>query len=144
MPERVAIDELVMNEVERPGLVRPGHYSALFPMSRHPAATRSFGFQSKAFLPIEPVNEVAPGAPSFPLQQDVDPPLAIADARADDLMHALAQFRTGITSKRLALGGAMLACQGTGPALAVAVTCRHIPDTLFHERWPGNSSDRTS
>ena len=120
------------------------HGSSLFPMSRHLAAARPFGFQSKAFLPVEPVNEVAPSTPSFTLQQDVNPPVAIVDARADDLVHTLTQFRTRITPQRLALGGAMLACQGTGPTLAVAVTRRHTADNLFHERWPGSFFDRTS
>lgn len=82
--------------------------------------------------------------PAIALQHDMHAPIAIADPRRDNLMHALTQRRTRIARARLALGRPVLTCQLAGLALAVAVGRRHIGHNLLHERWPGNFFDSTS
>lgn len=69
---------------------------------------------------------------------------AINNAHADNLRHALASFHSRIPLAGFAPHKAILACQCTGPAFAVAVTCRSIGNNLFHERWSGNFFARTS
>jgi hypothetical protein len=70
----------------------------------------------KAFFAIQPVDQVLAHRPAFPTQHDLEASAAVTDTGLNDLPPALAKFEARVSNARLALGGTVLARQGTGPS----------------------------
>ena len=136
--ELLAVAQLVMDEVQTPRFVGTLWLAPDLAVHHHLASPRLLGAQRETLFTIQTVDDIATHLPAFALEQDMDPPITIADPRRDDLVHALAQFEPWIARTWLALGRTMLPRHLTGPALAVAVRRHDIGYNILHERWPGN------
>ena len=140
----LAVAQLIVDEVQAPGLVGTCRTAPRFSMHHHLATTRAFAAKGKTFLTIQAIDRVPTNRQTIALQHDVDATVAVTDTRLHDLMHPLPDRQPRIAGAGLSLRRSVLTRQRTGPAIAVAMTIRHVGDNLFHERRPWNFFDRTS
>ncbi|MEY9470890.1 hypothetical protein ABH992_003289 [Bradyrhizobium yuanmingense] len=81
--------QLVMDEVHRPGLVRPRRRPAIIAQFGLDPALRRFVAQLQAQFAIDPPRLVLAMAPAFTTQQDVNTTITVADTNMADLLDLL-------------------------------------------------------
>src|SRR3981081_403796 len=127
--EATAVGELVRYEVERPAVVgrhrnqhrRPGPDRALAPAT---AAHR------KLFFPVEPEQLLVVDHVTFPLEQDMQAPIAEAAAFMGDRLHALAKAGIVRPGRLVSHGHAAAADGFTRPPFAHPVGIHETRDSF--------------
>lgn len=102
--ELLSVAQLIVDEVEAPGLIRTRGPTASFSMHHHLASARPFGPQRQALFAIQPVDQVLADSPAFTFEQDVNTSIAIPNPRPSDLLHPLPDLGTWVANAGFALG----------------------------------------
>ena len=95
--ELLTVTEFIVDEVKAPCLIRTLRLDAGFAMDNHLASARPFSAQYQAFFPVKPIIEIATNIPACTSEHNMNTPVAIPNARSNNLMHTQPNCRTRIS-----------------------------------------------
>ncbi len=102
-PDGSAVEQLVRHEVLGPDLVGSLCPRTSLAVAPGPLAPRQLGPDRQAFLGVEPVDPLVVHNPSFPPQQHVQAPVAVAHPHRGQVLQPHPQRRLGIAPGPVAL-----------------------------------------
>jgi len=129
-PDLAAGRKLVMDKVHGPGLVRPGGITAVVAQLRLDPTLRRLVAQLQAHFTVKPMRALVIDLPSFSPQQDVDPPVSVANTGRGKFLDL--HFEAGLieAARLVALGRSIDRKGATDPPFAHLVARLQIADDL--------------